>query len=270
MYPIGQQQAHPLSPFGGHVRECSVEVAGASCVFNTDAIISTTWKMIEAPVSHESKTGSESEPIEDTEFEEGSRSASVVSDDSIHDVKNIESIAFGTLDAEIEPTCDDVLIGTGRTCSSHEGNKRFHREIYDSCEEYFLADYKKGIVEKIIKSVHRRGGRFLAATKKGPWFLVVDMDRLERNTRKSFHMAKKQREKELQLASSSQKVAALTDLSPQLGQQVAVYVREARSFCTGWIEKKRANGELFVRFSDRRLGAQWLNVVTTDIRILSR
>jgi hypothetical protein len=84
-------------------------------------------------------------------------------------------------------------------------------------------------------------------------------------------MAKKQREKEGQLSSSpSQKVAVLTDLSPQQGQQVAVYVPEARSFCTGWIEKKRANGDFFVRFSDRRMGAQWLNVVKTDIRILSR
>ncbi len=125
-------------------------------------------------------------------------------------------------------------------------------------------------MEKIINSVHKRGGRFLAGTKKGPWRLVADMDRLERNTRKSFHMAKKQREKELQVSTPSRKIAALTDLSPQHGQQVAVYVPEARSFCTGWIEKKRANGELFVRFSDRRLGAQWLNVVKTDIRIFSR
>ncbi len=113
MYPIGQLQTHPFSPFSGYRKECSVGVDGTPCVFNTDAAISTTRKMLEAPVSPGSKTGSESEPIEDIEFEERSRSASVVSDDSIHDLKNIKTSALGTLDAEIEPTCDDVLIGTG-------------------------------------------------------------------------------------------------------------------------------------------------------------
>jgi hypothetical protein len=119
MYPIGQQQTHPFSLFSGYRKDCSVEAAGGPCVVNTDAVISTAQKMLEAPVSPGSKTGSESEPIEDVEFEEASRSASVVSDNSIHDMKDIETSVGGTLNSEIEPTCDDVLIGTGKLRRRH-------------------------------------------------------------------------------------------------------------------------------------------------------
>lgn len=256
-YPVGRVQIHPCSPFR-YRREYLREVIRSPHTSSVDAFLSTSQTSLTVPVSPGSKSGAENESIEDVDDVEESGSASIVSESSINTERE---------EKDILPTGNDVLIGTGRTCSGHEGNKRFHREIYESCEEYFRADYKKGIVERVINSVHKRGGRFLANTKKGPWRLVKDMDRLERNTRKSFHMARKQKEKELPVAAPSQKVASTPQ---QQTQQVAVYVPEMRSFCTGWIERKHANGNLFVRFSDQRLGADWLDVATTDIRFLSR
>lgn len=295
-YQIGHLQTHPFSPFSSYQREYEHVGAGSPYTLNA-AVVSAARVVLKVPVSPGSKTSAESESTDD---EEESRSNSIASESSMSDakkskrsvsvamdreteatgndvligsmrgVKKNEASASVVMDHEIEPTGDDVLIGTGRTCSGHEGNKRFHREIYESCEEYFRADYKKGIVERIIHNVHKRGGRFLANTNKGPWRLVVDTDRLERNTRKSFHMARKQRDKEFQIANPSQIIATSLDSTPQqLAQQIAVYVPEARSFCTSWLESKNSNGDLFVRFSDQRVGADWLHA-KTDIRMLSR
>ena len=268
-YPVGRLQTHPFSPFSHYRGEYLRDGPGTPYAVNKGAIAS--WESIKVPVSPGSRSSAEIESIEDVDDQEESGAASIVSESSTSVVTENEASAFLGTDGEIEPTSDDVLIGTGRTCSGHEGNKRFHREIYESCEEYFRADYKKGIVERVIHSVHKRGGRFLANAKKGPWRLVVDMDRLERNTRKSFHMARKQREKETQNVIPSQNdISKLGSTLQQETQHVAVYVPEVRSFCTGWIERRRSNGDLFVRFSDRRFGADWLDVATADIRNLSR
>jgi hypothetical protein len=189
-----------------------------------------------------------------------------------------------------------VLIGTGRTCSSHPGNRSFHKDIYESCQDYFDADYKKGVVDRAIRTVHRRGGRFL--TKKGDqWVVVTDHDRLERNTRKSFHMARKQRET---LAERTREdddtlperppIAAISidnkkdqvyeqrmiqrEASPnarpvqEKGLHVAIYRRSVGAFCIGKIQA-RAKNLYLLRFDDSRLPPEWVDLDKADCRVFS-
>ena len=199
-------------------------------------------------------------------------------------------------DGEIRPGRFDVLIGTGRTCSSHPGNRRFHKEIYDSCQDYFDADYKKGIVDRAIRSVHQRGGRFL--TKKGDeWTIVTDHDRLERNTRKSFHMARKQRETQAERLREDQEAEAARGPPPpppprgkgpfyggasthkpspptmptevgNKGLHVAIYRQETRGYCIATIEA-RAKNLYLLRFDDARLGTEWVDLDKSDCRVFA-
>jgi hypothetical protein len=178
---------------------------------------------------------------------------------------------------DIVPSPSDVLIGTGRTCSSHPGNRRFHKAIYESFQEYFSADYKKGVVDRAIASVHEAGGRFLAKGKHTTWVMVKDMDRLERNTRKSFHMAKKQRQREnpkvpddvmpyhRHTATSTRK---LTSPKFHTGLHVAVYRKTVGDYCIGKIEAQE-NGNCLLRFNDSRFGVEWVDLNKTDCRVFS-
>lgn len=276
-YPVGYLPAQPFPYFRNYQPEHLLTETRRPHILNAKAVSTAVPVGIEAevcPVTPGNKTSVASESVEDAKYEEEeeSGSASVISESSVNDsVTNEKELASVVEDSDVEPTSKDVLIGTGRTCSGHAGNKRFHREIYECCEEYFGADYKKGIVERIIHRVHNRGGRFLSKTKTGPWRPVSDMDRLERNTRKSFHMAKKQKQKESQISTSSKKLGTASNSNPrELAQQVAVYVPEVSSFCIGWMERKDSNGNIFVRFNDRRLGADWFDMTKTDVRVLSR
>jgi hypothetical protein len=178
---------------------------------------------------------------------------------------------------DIVPSLSDVLIGTGRTCSSHPGNRRFHKAIYESFQEYFSADYKKGVVDRAIASVHEAGGRFLAKGKHTTWVMVKDMDRLERNTRKSFHMAKKQRQRENHKVTDdvmphhrnkSTSTRKLTTPKFHTGLHVAVYRKTVGAYCIGKIEAQE-NGNCLLRFDDSRFGVEWVDLNRTDCRVIS-
>ena len=205
---------------------------------------------------------------------------------------------------EITPSTHDVLIGIGRTCSSHPGNRRFHKEIYENCQDYFDADYKKGVVDLAIRSVHRRGGRFLA--KKGEkWVVVTDHDRLERNTRKSFHQARKQREAQADRVREEQLQGIRSPPHPMIlhhheqqqqqqqqqqhcqqehynmpppraqhskglreGLSVALYRRSVGAYCIGKIEAQ-SKGLYLLRFDDPRFGSEWVDLEQADCRVFS-
>jgi len=167
-------------------------------------------------------------------------------------------------DGEVRPTARDVLIGTGRTCSSHPGNRRFHQAIYEACPEYFDADYKKGVVDKALATVFNAGGRFLSV-KGNKYEVVKDMDRLERNTRKSFHMAKKQRA----LAKSDNKLKPLPRIRSGrlVGQRIAVYRQDLGNYVVGTVEAE-SNQVHLVNYVDSRIGYEWLNLKQTGWRLL--
>lgn len=180
----------------------------------------------------------------------------------------------------IIPSPVDVLIGTGRACSSHPGNRRFHKAIFDCCEEYFSADYKKGVVDRAIAVVHGSGGRFLTKGKHSKWVEVVDMDRLERNTRKSFHMARRQKQREApggadrvcrrgkwrQSRSSSEQLSYTQKFN--VGEQVAIFRENLGAYFIGKIEAQE-NGLSLLQYENARLRTEWIDLHQVDCRKVS-
>jgi hypothetical protein len=102
------------------------------------------------------------------------------------------------------------------------------------------------------------------------------MERLERNTRKSFHMAKKQRAKELHIEEDHKHCEPLTKLPqhgdfPQFrrGVQVSVYRKAIRGYRLGRVEDQDKR-HCLVRFEGSSSnGAEWIDVNMIDCRTLS-
>jgi len=83
------------------------------------------------------------------------------------------------LPKEFEPGCHDVLIGRGKVCYNHIGNKNFNAIVATKLDEYSAATRieKSKILASIVVEIKKRsenGGFFKKDSNSGLWFEIEE------------------------------------------------------------------------------------------------